>query len=146
MIIICINCNKKFNVDANLIPDNGRQIRCGSCNHIWYYKNEHTQSKIITAEKSQVEHNTESYTDVSNKVVKIDKPNDSSHIKRKTKSSSIGNFFSYLVVFIISFIMLIVLLDTLKSPLINIFPNLEIILFNLFETLKDLKLFIIDLT
>ena len=40
----------------------------------------------------------------------------------------------------------IILIDTLKSPLINLFPELELILFNLFETLKDIKLFIIDLT
>ena len=54
-------------------------------------------------------------------------------------------FFSYLIVLIISFVALIILLDTLKTPLINVFPGLEIILFNLFETLKDIKLFIIDL-
>ena len=33
-----------------------------------------------------------------------------------------------------------------KKPLIDIFPGLEIVLFNLFETLKDIKLFIIDLS
>ena len=38
-----------------------------------------------------------------------------------------------------------ILLDTLKSPLIDIFPDLEFVLFSLFETLKDIKLFIIDL-
>ena len=38
MIIECINCNKKFNVDQSLIPENGRQIQCGSCNHSWYFK------------------------------------------------------------------------------------------------------------
>ena len=54
-------------------------------------------------------------------------------------------FFSYLVVFLISLIALVILLDTLKTPLINIFPGLKVILFNLFETLKDIKLFIIDL-
>ena len=52
---------------------------------------------------------------------------------------------SVLIVFIISFVALIILLDTLKTPLINVFPGLEIILFNLFETLQDIKLFIIDL-
>ena len=62
------------------------------------------------------------------------------------KSSNKGSkFFSYLIVFIISFVALIILLDTLKTPIINVFPGLEIILFNLFETLQDLKLFIIDL-
>ena len=67
-------------------------------------------------------------------------------IDKKNKNSKTSNFFSYLIVVIISFIALIILVDTIKSPLINIFPGLEIILFNLFETLKDLRLFIIDLT
>ena len=54
-------------------------------------------------------------------------------------------FFANLVVCIISLVALIILIDTLKEPLINIFPGSEIILLNLFETLQDIKLFIIDL-
>ena len=57
-----------------------------------------------------------------------------------------NNLFSYLLVIIISFVIFIILVDTLKSPLINLFPELEIFLFNLFETIQDIKLFIIDLT
>ena len=38
-----------------------------------------------------------------------------------------------------------VIADTFKTPLYKIFPNIEIILFNLFETLKDIELFIKDL-
>jgi hypothetical protein len=49
------------------------------------------------------------------------------------------------VVSIITFVALIILIDTLKVLLINVFPRLEILLFNLFEILKDIKLFIIDL-
>ena len=67
-------------------------------------------------------------------------------INKKNKYSKTSNFFSYLIVVIISFIALIILVDTIKSPLINIFPGLEIVLFNLFETLKDVRLFITDLT
>jgi len=67
-------------------------------------------------------------------------------LENNIKISKISDFFSYLLVFLISFVALIILLDTLKSPLINVFPGLEIVLFNLFETLKDIKLFIIDLT
>jgi len=37
-------------------------------------------------------------------------------------------------------------LDTFKTPLIDVFPGLENILFSLFEILKDIRLFIIDLT
>ena len=44
MIIECVNCNKKFNVNSNLIPDEGREIKCGSCNHVWYFNKD---DKII---------------------------------------------------------------------------------------------------
>jgi predicted Zn finger-like uncharacterized protein len=45
MIIDCIKCTKKFEVNASLIPDNGRTIQCGSCNHVWFYKPKIEQSK-----------------------------------------------------------------------------------------------------
>jgi len=66
-------------------------------------------------------------------------------IKSKNKVNKGSKFFSYLIVFVISFVALIILLDTLKTPLINVFPSIEIILFSLYETLQDIKLFIIDL-
>ena len=66
-----------------------------------------------------------------------------SEVIKETQSSK---FFSYLIVFVISLGALIILVDTLKTPLINIFPGLEMLLFNLYETLKDIKLFIIDLS
>ena len=65
--------------------------------------------------------------------------------KIEIKSDSVSKFFSYLLVLIISCIALIILIDTLRVPLVKIFPSLEIILFNLFETLKDINLFIKDL-
>ena len=37
MIITCPNCNKQFKIDNFLIPDEGRDLQCGSCNHIWFY-------------------------------------------------------------------------------------------------------------
>ena len=38
MIIECPNCNKKFSIDKKLIPENGRKLKCSSCDHIWHYK------------------------------------------------------------------------------------------------------------
>ena len=72
---------------------------------------------------------------------------DNLHKKRKTysKSLSILKFLNYLIVLIISFIALIIFLDTFKNNLNEIFPNLELFLYNLFETIKDLKLFFNDL-
>ncbi len=53
--------------------------------------------------------------------------------------------FGYFIVFIITIIAVIIILDTFKSPLSSIFPNLELFLFNLIESLKDIKFFIKDL-
>ena len=44
MIIECPNCNKKFNLDKKLIPENGRTLKCSSCDHIWLYKFPITES------------------------------------------------------------------------------------------------------
>ncbi len=46
MIIECTNCNKKFEVDPELIPEKGRSIQCGSCNHKWFYKKDTTRDNI----------------------------------------------------------------------------------------------------
>ena len=43
MIIKCINCTKKFDVDPNLIPEKGRLLECNGCNHKWFFN-----KKIIT--------------------------------------------------------------------------------------------------
>ena len=38
MIIECIKCSKKFEVNSDLIPSDGRTIQCGSCGHVWFFK------------------------------------------------------------------------------------------------------------
>ena len=40
MIISCDQCHKKFEIDSNLIPKEGRLLECGSCNHKWFYKHD----------------------------------------------------------------------------------------------------------
>ena len=39
MIIICNNCKTKFNVSDNLIPPEGRMVRCSYCNAKWKQEN-----------------------------------------------------------------------------------------------------------
>ena len=163
MIIICPSCKKKFNLDINLIPSEGRDLQCGSCEHIWFYKKQEPISEPLQINediaieekedsdklngdrskdqliKKPVEENKKAKSELST----FKETESKTEIIKKTQSSK---FFSYLIVFIISLGALIVLLDTLKTPLINIFPGLEVLLFNLYETLKDIKLFIIDLS
>ena len=54
MIIKCINCSKKFDVNSDLIPENGRNIQCGSCGHVWFYKkNDQNQQNLIEIENQE---------------------------------------------------------------------------------------------
>ena len=164
MIINCPNCNKRFKINTSLIPVEGRDLKCGSCDHVWFYKIEDKNLEPLFLKEDII--NNEDKPEIIDK--KIERTNEikksSSHSKidtkdkkdldkiadkqipskNKTKNTS-SKFFSYIFVFIISFVALIILIDTLKTPLINIFPGLENILFSLFEMLKDIKLFIIDL-
>ena len=171
MIIDCIKCRKKFEVNASLIPDNGRTIQCGSCNHIWFYKPKIEQSKNeikaeITSPKSNdiVSENNNDIVSENNKDdnlnEKLSKTEDTSNLENvantgptsvelinenKKTTFSVSKFLSYFLVFLITFIALIIVLDTFKSPLSSIIPGLEIFLYNFFETLKDLYLFIKNL-
>ena len=164
MIINCPNCNKRFKINTSLIPVEGRDLKCGSCDHVWFYKIEDKNLEPLSLKEVII--NNEDKPEIVDK--KIERTNEvkksSSHSKihtkdkkdldkiagkqipskNKTKNTS-SKFFSYIFVFIMSFVALIILIDTLKTPLINIFPGLENILFSLFEMLKDIKLFIIDL-
>tara|TARA_B100001142_G_scaffold321288_1_gene367690 strand:+ start:3047 stop:3493 length:447 start_codon:yes stop_codon:yes gene_type:complete len=145
MIIECVKCRKKFNVNSELIPNDGRTIQCGSCNHIWFFnKNDQNDEKSektqITKEKKPVSKNVKIKKDVSNS----DKS--SELIKYQPKSNfTFSNFLSYILVIIISFFALIIILDTFKDKFYVLFPNLEVLLFSLFETIEDIKLFIKDL-
>ena len=65
--------------------------------------------------------------------------------KKEVSSIGMGKILSFLIVLVISFISLVIILDTFKSPLTNIFPSLELKLYNLFETLEDIFLFLKNL-
>ena len=160
MIITCPSCNKQFKIANSLIPDDGRDLQCGSCDYVWFYKTEDKSEPPLTLNENISKNKVDTDIEIKDKNLKfskklqqekIIKPEIKKEISKEIpekvkKSSNKGSkFFSYLIVFIISFVALVILLDTLKTPLINVFPGIEIVLFNLFETLQDLKLFIIDL-
>ena len=155
MIITCPNCNKQFKIDNSLIPDEGRDLQCGSCNNVWFYKIETKNNEALRLNEEIISKDIEIKAEIKDEKINTEIINEKKvKISENQKNSPISNtrenigskFFSYLIVFIISFVGLIILIDTLKTPLISIFPSIEIILFNLFETLQDIKLFIIDLT
>ncbi len=147
MIIICPCGEKKFEVDENLIPDKGRLLKCGSCDQTWFFN-----KKIDNQEKSLIDKPIKQKKilykneNIDKSVSNIPVRPGSELVKYKEKSNfTISKFFNYLIVIILSFFGIIIILDTFKNPLSEIFPNLELILYNLFETLKDLVLFVKDL-
>ena len=162
MIITCPSCKKKFNIDINLIPSEGRNLQCGSCEHIWFYKKEDPipeplpiNEDIVIRENEESDNSNDDKSKdqlIKQPIKENKKPKSELSTIKETeikpeeiKKKQSHKFFSYLIVLIISLGALILLVDTLETPLINIFPGIEVLLFNLYETLKDVKLFIIDL-
>ena len=167
MIISCPNCIKKFNIDEKLIPINGRLLQCSSCKHRWHYDLPKDQNIVSELSKEEI-------TEDTNKVdlIKINpaKSNDEikSKIKKKQKvkktrkkrikenevevtdnivepKNTSKSFFNILLIIIITFIALILVLDTFKNNLSDYFPFLIPALNNLYEIIFDISSFIKDL-
>ena len=80
MIIECVKCAKKFEVKSELIPDTGRTIQCGSCNHIWFFKKNEFQENYL--KKRIIENDTDL---VSNKNIYEQKVKTTRNISQKLK-------------------------------------------------------------
>ena len=163
MIISCINCSKKFEVESSLIPKNGRKIQCGSCNHIWFFVTDLKVdlNELPASNPSEINNgaeeldNKEEFIATDNIDKKIFRKDLTPKIKtkdvytnktnKKKNIFSFGKFLSYLIVLIISFVALIIIIDTFESPLKTIFPNVDLLMNSLYETLHDVVLFIKDL-
>ena len=147
MIIICPCGEKKFEVDENLIPDKGRLLKCGSCDQTWFFnKNFSEQTEPLIDKPANQKKILYKDKNLDKSVSKTPIKPGSELVKYKPKFNfTFGKFLSYIIVSIITFIAIIIVLDTFKDPLSDIFPNLELVLYNLFETLRDLILFAKDL-
>ena len=153
MIITCPYCDKKFNVDAELIPAEGRKLQCGSCDSKWHYKLDN-----INLENDDKKNDVKIKTD---ELSKNEIPSEVERIITDAEKSDVYNkdlnkvsvkkidriaFFNLFIVILISFSAFIILLDTFKNPIEGILPGFNFMLDNFYETLKDLFLFFKDLT
>ena len=85
--------------------------------------------------------------------ISIQNDNESEEIIREDKVKYIKisankknyNILGLIIVFIISFIAVIIVLDTFQKPISMFVPNIEFILYNLYETINDIFLFLSDL-
>jgi predicted Zn finger-like uncharacterized protein len=169
MIITCNNCNKKFNIDSNLIPDKGRSLQCASCDHKWFFKKEVLENTLSPIDESitidsvnifdqnhSLINKEESVSEAPKDEIEVDleekikekneiNVNEITQVNTKSKKPKNFKILNIIIVAIISFIAFIVIVDTFKYPIGKIVPNIEFILYNLYESIKDISLFIRDL-
>ena len=156
MIIACENCNKKFEISDDLIPEKGRLLQCGSCDHKWFFKKiikdqkplkiepivKEDKNEIGSLEPSQKLSSVQENSAMeSTQEIQIKKGRPATSVK---KSKQV-NYFKIFLVFLISIVALIILIDTFKHQISLVFPSTETILNNLYESLTDINLFYRDL-
>ena len=162
MIIECPACSKKFNIDEKLIPDEGRLLKCGNCNHTWFYKKEENLKletktiKINEIEENKSEINIESVDvpikqtkKVRKKISKKSSTNESTSKELvsidKSSISRENDVIKKIFLIIISIIAFILLIDTFKNQISLMFPGILKMSDSLYLVINDLKLFIKDL-
>jgi len=153
MIIQCENCNKKFEIQDSLITDEGRLLECGSCAHQWHYtpitKLELTDEVQIKDEPTEqlIVKKTKKKSKIIKKIYENDADNeiDQTNENITTKEKNIS-FINFLLVGIISFVAIVILVDTFKNQIAYIIPNINLYINELHEILRDIFLFIADLS
>ena len=146
MVIDCPVCNKKFDIDQDLIPTDGRLLQCGSCNHKWFFKLNINEKKPEEEIKIKAKKDFNINVEGTDKNLKKEKKVETEEIipKKKKEKKSI-NYLNIILVIIISTAAFILVLDTFKNQLTSVFPNIKFLLNNLYQSIEDIKLFILDL-
>ena len=167
MIISCVSCNKKFEIDSNLIPNKGRLLQCSGCNHKWFFEKNTIDNFVATAVTNEPLKETKLLNDVvdieeksTKNISLLNDENEGSFLEKSisekespnkdlqkvhSKNRKNYNILGTIIVFITSFIALIIVLDTFQEPVSKIIPNIEFLLYNLYESINDIKLFLNDL-
>ena len=148
MIIVCPSCGKNFNVRDDQIPDKGRLLQCSSCKHEWFFTKktipidddiDELSNDDLTQKSFGILGEEEDRSDeviIEEKTVELEK---TKNIDKK-KTTKI-NFFNVLLVFIISFIALVLIVDTFIVQISEYVPLAEKYLDNLYQSLIDISLF-----
>ncbi len=162
MIIECPACSKKFNIDEKLIPDEGRLLKCGNCDHTWFYKKEENLKletetiRINEIQENKSEINIEPVEETIKQTKKIKKKISKKSLTKESTSKELvsidktsvlreNNIIKKIFLIIISCIAFILLVDTFKNQISVIFPGILKMSESLYLVINDLKLFIKDL-
>ena len=148
MIIVCPSCSKNFNVRDDQIPDKGRLLQCSNCKHEWFYTKNTIPIDNDIDELSNDDLTQESFgildeeKDKYDEVILEDREDDTKKPKNiKKKKTKQVNFFKLLLVFIISFVAFVLIIDTFLMQISEYFPFTEKYLDNLYQSIIDISLF-----
>ena len=160
MIISCPNCNKKFRIDHNLIPMGGRLLQCNNCKHKWHFKIENKDEiddgsldpeKVILENKSEdIKINSTENDSLIKKNSKKEQKKKEKVFKKKKKINQNTNdkpirLLNMVIILIISFVAIIIVLDTFRIELSKYMPFLNIMLNSFYAIMTDINSFIKDL-
>ena len=163
MIISCPECSKRFNVDQNLIPKDGRLLQCSNCMHKWHFiikKDEEIIEKQIKSEEVIIENkNQEKKINPSQEFISIEDENVKKNLKKEQKvinkvkkkeqkqkkEDKPINLLNMIIVIIISVAALIIIIDTFRIELSKYMPFLNPMLDSFYAIIADINSFIKDL-
>ena len=144
MIISCPSCDKEFEVDASLIPAEGKLLQCGACDRKWFFqKKVEIKKEAPSIERISIEDKIQEIPKKTEDII-VEAENTKKDIAKKENIPKVS-FLNKLLIIFISLIALIVLLDTFKTQIMIFLPGFDFVLESLYETLKDIFLFISDL-
>ena len=148
MHIKCTNCKKTFQIDEKLIPDSGRLLQCGKCDHQWFFNKEKLE-KIIDKQEDNLKQSDNEDIKLKKQIeseilLKPEQDENNETITNKHKKQN-NNFLNTFLVLIISFIAFVLIVDTFKIQIKTFYPEIDNLLNSLFQTLTDINLFLKDL-
>ena len=162
MIISCPECNKRFNIDQNLIPKDGRLLQCSNCMHKWHFiieKNEKIIEQPIKSEEIITESkNQEKKINPSQKFIPTEDETVEKKLKKEQKEQKIKKkeqkrkrkdkpikLLNMIIVVIISVAAFIIIIDTFRIELSKFMPFLNPMLDSFYAIIADINSFIKDL-
>ena len=156
MIISCENCNKRFEVSDNLIPEEGRLLQCSSCDHRWFFKKteklieKKEPKKIIKEDDNKILNETFVEKTIEKEEITSSTLNEENlseiyYEEPEIKKDKKKNYLKIFIIIIITFIAIIIIIDTFKHQISFIYPDIDTLLNDLYESLRDINLFLRDL-
>ena len=73
MIITCPCEKKQFKIDSSLIPQEGRELQCGSCERVWFYKPKDESEAPLTLNENISANNVEPTIETDDKNLEASK-------------------------------------------------------------------------